>query len=198
MDVVFMRARGITMNPIPSLSALGPRICILGPSNSGKSTMAVAIGRRCELPVVHLDQLHHQPHTAWRPRPEAEFLALHEQAIAGERWVIEGNYSRCMPARFARASGVILLDVGTSVSVWRYLRRALSGGPRAGALEGARDTVNWPMLHHLLVVTPRNRRRYVAMIPALAVPVVVLPSVRAIGRAWRAWALDAPHTGKAG
>lgn len=186
------------MNPIPPLAALGSRICILGPSNSGKSTLAVAIGRRCELPVVHLDRLHHRPHTDWVPRPPAEFLALHEQAIAGERWVIEGNYSLCMPERFARATGVILLNVGTPVSLWRYVRRALSGGPRAGALEGARDAVSWSMLHHLLVATPRNRRRYAAMIPALAVPAVVLPSVRAIGQAWRDWALDVPDAGNAG
>lgn len=40
-----------------SLSSLGPRICILGPSNSGKSTLATAIARKCDLRPVHLDQL---------------------------------------------------------------------------------------------------------------------------------------------
>lgn len=181
------------MNRLLPLADLGPRICIVGPSNSGKSTLAVAIGRQCQLPVIHLDRLHHLPHTDWVPRPPDEFLALHEQAIAGERWVIEGNYSRCMPQRFARASGVILLDVGTPVSLWRYVRRALSGGPRAGALEGARDAVTWPMLHHLLVTTPRNRRRYAAMVAAFDRPAVVLPSIDAIDAAWHAWALEAPE-----
>ena len=45
------------------LDDLGPRICIMGPSNSGKSTLADAIARACDLPVVHLDQLHHLPGT---------------------------------------------------------------------------------------------------------------------------------------
>ncbi|CEJ49256.1 conserved hypothetical protein [Xanthomonas citri pv. bilvae] len=60
------------------LDDLGPRICILGPSNSGKSTLAQARG--CV--PVHLDRLHHLPNTAWIPRPRQDFMALHCAAIA--------------------------------------------------------------------------------------------------------------------
>jgi adenylate kinase family enzyme len=48
-----------------TLDDLGPRICIVGPSNSGKSTLATAIGRARGLPVVHLDQLYHRADTDW-------------------------------------------------------------------------------------------------------------------------------------
>lgn len=79
------------------LSELGTRICVLGPSNSGKSTLAAAIGRKLGIEVVHLDQLHHVPSSDWQPRPANEFLALHDEAINREQWVMEGNYSSCMP-----------------------------------------------------------------------------------------------------
>ncbi|WP_198137576.1 hypothetical protein [Terriglobus sp. TAA 43] len=101
------------------LSELGERICILGPSNSGKSTLADAIARKVDLQAVHLDQLHHLPHTNWVPRPASEFLALHDEAIAGERWVIDGNYSIHFPQRFLRATGIIVLDVSTLTSLFR-------------------------------------------------------------------------------
>ncbi|UIE43486.1 hypothetical protein KOJCDNHJ_01371 [Xanthomonas citri pv. punicae] len=52
------------------LDDLGPRICILGPSNSGKSTLAQAIAQARGCVPVHLDQLHHLPNTAWIPRPD--------------------------------------------------------------------------------------------------------------------------------
>lgn len=42
-----------------SLAELGERIVIIGPSNSGKSTLAAAIGRQHALPVVYLDRLYH-------------------------------------------------------------------------------------------------------------------------------------------
>jgi len=105
-----------------SLDALGERICILGPSNSGKSTLATAIARRRGLPAVHLDQLFHLPRTDWQPRPEAEFLALHDQAIRQPRWVMDGNYTRCLGRRLERATGLVLLDVPMAVSLLRYVR----------------------------------------------------------------------------
>ena len=145
------------------LAALGPRICIMGPSNSGKSTLAQAIGTAYGLPVVHLDRLHHRPHTDWQPRPEAEFLALHDAAIEAERWVMDGNYTRCLPQRLARATGVILLDVPTLTSLGRYLARCWSAGARIGGLEGGRDSVKWAMLYHIAVTTrqppPLSRHR---------------------------------------
>src|SRR5690242_15505778 len=106
-----------------NLVDLGDRICILGPSNSGKSTLANAIARKRGLQAVHLDQLFHMPNTDWQQRPRDEFIALHDAAIAGERWVMEGNYSICMPQRFRRATGLILLDVSTPASLLRYFRR---------------------------------------------------------------------------
>jgi adenylate kinase family enzyme len=114
------------------LSELGDRICILGPSGSGKSTLAHAIARERGLTLVHLDQLHHVPNSNWEMRPEAEFLALHDAAIAGDRWVVDGNYSKCMPQRFRLATGVILLDSSTSASLFRYLRRTLFERDRRG------------------------------------------------------------------
>ena len=96
------------MNNALPLDALGPRICIMGPSNSGKSTLAEAIARKTDLPAVHLDQLHHIPDSQWVPRAPAEFLRLHAEAVSQERWVMEGNYTKCIEERFARATGLIL------------------------------------------------------------------------------------------
>ena len=57
------------MPPIPPLESFGGRIMICGPSNSGKSTLATAIGSATGLPVVHLDRLRFVPHTNWVDRP---------------------------------------------------------------------------------------------------------------------------------
>lgn len=168
------------------LDDLGTRICILGPSNSGKSTLAVAIGRARNLPVVHLDQLHHLPGTDWVPRPAAEFDALHDAAIAGERWVIEGNYSRLFAPRLARATGVILLDLDAATSLWRYVRRCWFEPDRLGALEGGRDSVKWAMLHHIAVTSRRNRRRYRVAFEGWALPKLALMSPRALAEFYAA------------
>ncbi|BCM17008.1 GTPase [Mesorhizobium sp. J8] len=172
-----------------NLMDLGDRICILGPSNSGKSTLANAIARKRALEPVHLDVLFHLPNTDWEPRSQSEFIALHDAAIAGERWVMDGNYSVCMPQRFARATGLILLDISTPASLLRYFRRTLFETGRLGALEGGRDSVKWDMIRHIAVVTPRNRQRYRTMFEELDLPKLRLASIKAIKRCFHAWGL---------
>jgi adenylate kinase family enzyme len=169
-----------------TLDALGPRICILGPSNSGKSTLADAIARARGLTPIHLDLLHHTPNTDWQPRPQAEFLALHDEAILGERWVMDGNYTICMPQRLARATGLILLDLPTTASLWRYVRRCWFERNRIGALEGGQDSVKWVMIHHIAFRTRDNRKRYAALFDSLDMPKIRLMTPDALNRFYRA------------
>ena len=165
-----------------TLDGLGPRICIMGPSNSGKSTLATAIGRSRGLAPVHLDQLHHRPNTDWRPRPDEEFIALHDEAILGARWVMDGNYSRCLPQRLARATGFILLDTSTANSLFRYMRRSWFEPERPGGLAGGGDSVKWAMIRHIAVATRKNRRRYGAMFDHIGLPKIRLATTRELDR----------------
>jgi len=168
-----------------NLEDLGLRICILGPSNSGKSTLAAAIGRARDLPVVHLDQYRHRPGTRWELRPDDEFAKLHDAAVSGERWVIEGNYSKLLPQRLVRSTGFVLLDASAGASLVRYLRRTWSGRQRIGGLEGTRDRVSWEMIHYILGTGQANRRRYRTLFDELDFPKVFLPSRSALERFYR-------------
>ncbi|WP_158747838.1 AAA family ATPase [Acidisphaera sp. L21] len=163
-----------------TLDELGPRICIMGPSNSGKSTLADAISRGRGLMPIHLDQFYHLPHTDWVPRPANEFGALHDAAIMGEHWVIDGNYSRLLPQRLQRATGFVLLDVSTVVGLYRYTRRCWFERDRRGTLEGGRDSVKWDVIHHMTVATRANRSRYERMFDDIRLPKLRLDSARAV------------------
>ncbi|WP_029613254.1 ATPase AAA [uncultured Pseudomonas sp.] len=163
-----------------SLHNLGQRICVMGPSNSGKSTLANAIGVRQRLPVVHLDVLFHEPHTDWKPRQDAEFLSLHHQAIEKDCWVMEGNYTRCITQRLARATGIILLDVSTVTSLIRYFRRTWFEHDRLGALEGGVDSIKWQMIRHIAISTPPNRRKYAEIFESINLPKLKLVTADAI------------------
>ena len=169
-----------------TLDELGTRICIMGPSNSGKSTLAEAIGQAKRLEVVHLDQLHHLPHTDWVPRPADEFAALHDMAITGDRWVIEGNYSRLLPQRLERATGFILLDVPTTTSLYRYVWRCWFERNRRGALEGGRDSVKWDMIRHIVIATRHNSARYRDMVAGIKLPKIQFASTNALAAFYRA------------
>ncbi|WP_340620958.1 AAA family ATPase [Xenorhabdus siamensis] len=171
------------------LSDLGNRICIMGPSNSGKSTLANAISTKCNLKVIHLDQLFHLPNTNWQERTVEEFISLHDMAIKEESWIIDGNYTRCLPQRLSRATGIILLDISMPSSLLRYVNRTLLQSNRYGALEGGKDSIKWKMLSHITVVTPKSRKRYAAIFEQLTIPKIRLNSIKEIKEQFDQWEL---------
>jgi len=142
----------------PPLQTLGPRIMVLGLSNSGKSTLAEAIGVRTGMPVVHLDQLRHLPNTNWEERGDAEFQALHDAAVATDSWVMDGSYSKIMAPRLARVTGMIVLDASLPVRFGRYVWRSLLQKRRAGGLEGGQDSVRLHMLSWIWKTRNRSER----------------------------------------
>lgn len=85
------------------------RIVILGNAGSGKSTLARQIGARLGTSVVHLDTLFWE--AGW-VEPDAEtFRSRVRDAVSGQAWVCEGNYSRrTFDLRLPRADLVIWLD----------------------------------------------------------------------------------------
>ena len=175
---------------VPALAELGPRLMICGPSSNGKSTLAVAIERRTGWPAVHLDRFRHQPHTDWVQRPDAEFAALHDNAILGESWVIEGNYSKLMPARLERATGIVLLGANRWANLVRYFRRSVFETQRAGYLDGALDRgVKWSMVHWILVVSPSNLERYRSDLPTAGLPLVEVTNMTDLNRLYAEWGL---------
>jgi adenylate kinase family enzyme len=177
------------MSDIPPLSSFGRRIMICGPSNSGKSTLAVAIGRKLGVPAVHLDQLRHLENTDWRQRPDDEFARLHDDAVAGDEWVVDGNYSKLFPARLRRATGIVLLIDNRFANFARYLRRTLFETHRPGSLEGAADSVKWEMVRWILVRSPPGVRRYRENLPKAGLPFVEIRGMAELNRLYGVWGL---------
>lgn len=177
------------------LSALGDRIMVLGPSNAGKSTLALALSEKLNLPPVHLDQLQHLPNTDWDARPEADFRALHEDAILADKWIMDGNYSRLMPRRFERATGAILITSNHWLRLLRYLKRTLNNpSSRAGSLEGGREYVKWEMIDWILFKTPRNSIKYSKMIANESFPKITCNTMNDLNALYEAWDLRLPES----
>jgi adenylate kinase family enzyme len=182
------------MEPILPLASLGQRIMIMGPSNAGKSTLAVATGARLGIPVHHIDTLRHLPHTDWIQRPTKDFHALHQAVVDQPTWILEGNYSEVIPPRIARATGIILADDTLLRRYIRYFRRTLFERERAGALEGTKDSVKWAMVHWLWH-TRHSIAKYRRMAKESGLPCVFVRHERELQMLYEAWGLTRPSIG---
>ncbi len=100
------------------------RILVIGSSCAGKSTFACALARASGLPWVELDQLFWGPD--WTAKPLEAFRALASEAAAGERWVIDGNYSDVRDILWPRADLVVWLNYDFGVVLWRAVRRTVA------------------------------------------------------------------------
>jgi adenylate kinase family enzyme len=84
------------------------RIVVIGTSGTGKSTLARRLGRLLDLPVVEMDSLYHLPDS--QSRPDDEFRVMSLEATAGDRWIVDGNYSQSRDVVWPKAEMVIWLD----------------------------------------------------------------------------------------
>jgi len=176
------------MQPILPLAALGRRIMINGPTNSGKSTLAEAIARKLDIKPIHLDQFSHLPDTDWVARDKAEFHALHDAAILEDAWVMDGNYSAIMPQRYARATGIVMIDDHFLNRYIRYFRRTLFQQQRIGGLVGGRDSVKWEMI--AWIWKTRDASKYRRMGFQSGLPMVTCHSLAELEQLYQAWALS--------
>ncbi|MBI1363210.1 MAG: adenylate kinase [Proteobacteria bacterium] len=133
------------------------RIAIIGYSSSGKTTLANALSRKLDVPHYSLDKIHHLP--GWTPRPFEEFAREHDSLIEENAWVMEGNYSKTMPQRFARADMIIYMDFNRMGCAVRCLKRwwQWRGQQRPDAPEGCYEAFPAELLRYILFASAKRK-----------------------------------------
>jgi adenylate kinase family enzyme len=119
------------------------RIQILGNSGGGKSTLARQLGDVLDLPVIHLDRYFWNP--GWVPSLLPKFDARVLELAQGDRWVIDGNYSRTLPARIERADLIIWINISRTRALWRVAKRAVTqhGRTRPDMGDDCPEHIDW-------------------------------------------------------
>ena len=159
------------------------RIIIIGCGGAGKSTLARQLGEKLNLPVVHLDKLFWKP--GWVSLSPEEFDVVHREAIAQERWIIDGNFDRTMPERLGRCDTVIYLDFSRFACLMGVVKRILTtyGTVRPDMGEGCPERVDWEFLKWVWNFNKNKRERnYQRLNETEGVEIIVLKNRRAVTR----------------
>ena len=99
------------------------RINVVGTSGTGKSTFARKLSEKLNYPCIEMDKVFWGPNWHW-PSDEVFFENL-RRAISGDRWVLDGNYTRTIPIKWERIDVVVWLDYSFSVTLFQAIKRAL-------------------------------------------------------------------------
>jgi adenylate kinase family enzyme len=145
------------------------RVSVVGTSGVGKSTFASSLALSLGCPFLELDSVYHQ--ADWVPLATSVFRARVAAVVAGERWVIDGNYSKVRDIVWARADTVVWLDLPRRVVmrrlVWRTLRRVAGRAELwNGNRERWRNLLTWDRQESVISwgwhTFGSNRARYAA------------------------------------
>ena len=85
------------------------RVLVIGSPGAGKSTFSRKLRDITGLPLCYLDMMFHNPDRTTASR--AEFDEKLSAVLESDRWIIDGNYQRTLPARFERCTHVFFFDL---------------------------------------------------------------------------------------
>ncbi|MFL6858871.1 MAG: AAA family ATPase [Allosphingosinicella sp.] len=158
------------------------RVLVIGPPGAGKSTLATAIALRTGLPLIHLDQHHWR--AGWIEVEREEWEPRVTALVAGERWVMDGNYGGSLALRLTRADTVIWLDFPVWLCLARVFRRAIEhrGRVRPDMAQGCPEQLNWEFLVYTARFPWQGRPRILRTLPAFAGTLVRLRGPREAAR----------------
>ena len=86
------------------------RINVIGTSGSGKSWLAKNLATTLNIDYIEMDALNWKPD--WQEASPEEFLDGLQRAVAGDSWVLDGNYSRTNDLKWKQADTIIWVDYG--------------------------------------------------------------------------------------
>ncbi|ENW86040.1 hypothetical protein F905_02954 [Acinetobacter sp. CIP 53.82] len=147
------------------------RINVVGTSASGKSTFARALAEKLGLAYIELDNLFWLDD--WQQSADTDFFAKIQAAIeqAPNGYVIDGNYTRTIPIKWAQADTIIWLDLPFHSNLLRSVQRAVQRAVSQQTLWSnsnnretirqlfSRDSIVWWMIK----THQKNRRHYLQL-----------------------------------
>ncbi|MEW5916776.1 MAG: AAA family ATPase [Gemmatimonadota bacterium] len=144
------------------------KVLVIGPGGSGKSTFARQLAARTGLPLIHLDTLYWS--AGWVPAPNDVWDRTVAELIAGDAWVMDGNYGRTLSVRLAACDTVFFLDLPPLVCLWRVWRRSREhrGRSRPDLADGCPERLTWEFVWWILTYRRRRRPGIISQLSALA------------------------------
>ena len=83
------------------------RVVIVGSTGSGKTTLARQLSRLLDVPHTELDALNWEAN--WVMAPTDVFRQRTQDALKGDAWVVDGNYSAVRDLVWPRATVLVWL-----------------------------------------------------------------------------------------
>lgn len=125
------------------------RICIVGGSGTGKTTLSNALSKKYNIPVTHIDGIHHLKN--WQTRDKLERDKIILDIVKKDKWIIDGTYKDTLKERFEAADLIIWLDYSTFTQLKGITKRYLKNpGKEKPEIPGCKERLTWEFFKYVL------------------------------------------------
>ena len=125
------------------------KIAVVGGSGTGKTTLTNNLGRKLNVPIYHIDGIHHLEN--WKTRDTKERDRIILKRANEEKWVIDGTYKSTLQERINKADLVIFLDYSTISRLNGILTRYFKDkGKERPEIPGCKEKMDWNFIKMVL------------------------------------------------
>jgi adenylate kinase family enzyme len=141
------------------------KILIIGSSGAGKSTFARRLHRAIGLPLIHLDRLYWKPNWV-ETTDKSKWKRTIENALRGDAWILDGNYSGTLEMRLEKCDAVIFLDLPRLLCIYRILKRVAlyKKGSRPDMADGCDERFDWEFVKIVWNYPTRSKPKVEALL----------------------------------
>lgn len=159
MKTTQITQKGISAFVRQAKDSMKNRIIIIGKPGSGKSTAAAKLSKKLGIPVYHIDKIFFTHN--WEKRNIQEFLQLKQQWIDQDNWIIEGQATRWLEARFSRATLCIHFELPFWLCLWRIFKRRFfcKDTTIQDRAPKCKEVIRWDLLHYTWNYEKRGGKR---------------------------------------
>ena len=126
---------------------------------TGKTTLSNNLSKLFNIPVIHLDGIHHLPNWEIRDKSERDKIIL--SYIENDSWIIDGTYRHTLKQRFEKADLIIWLDYSTFTQLKGIIKRFIKNPNKEKPdIPGCRERLKFEFVKYVFFYN-KNKRHFI-------------------------------------
>ena len=161
------------------------KILVIGNMGAGKTTFALKLSEKLNLPLVHLDKLYWCGH--WEHHSREDFDRFLQAELLKSEWIIDGNYNRTLPHRLMFCDTVFFFDFSPLTCLWGVTKRVVKNYGKTREDMGGEcpeyfDKKKIELYKNVFKYNKNNRERYYEILKNTDVDVIVFKKRKEVKR----------------